>query len=1513
MAPSSKRKRDEEFPLSRQDATTQPAQSLLKNSDEVSFPRGGSSVLTPLELKQVANEAASDVLFAQKEKSTKSQSFENDRPKKKKKITKKNKNSEASSTELDESVNVVEHINFKNLKVGSILLGQITSTTKKDLCVTFTDGISGYVPITHISDHITHILEDIDDDMSDEEEKDECEKEENTHDFDELPNLNKYFKIGQWLRCSVIKNTALDAVSKKHHKKRIELSIEPSVVNPFSAEDLEKHSTVQCSVKSLEDHGATLDLGLENVTGFISKKDVPDFETLLPGSVFLANIYKKSGRSIIVNTNFSAKNSKVSHISSIDAVVPGQMVDFLCDDISSNGISGKIFGLVSSFIGISHLRTFTEEELKETYSAGSNIKCRIIASLLNKNDERVLIVSTLDQIVSLDNNIAQTEAIEAFPIGYTFDSASFLGSDSDFVYLALNEDLFGAVHRSKLGDIHISGDIQARVIGYNTIDKIYQLSTDPNALKLKYIRAADIPNGELVTGCEIINVSSDGIELKIFNGQFSAFVPPLHISDVKLSYPERKFKIGSKIKGRILEVTKRGHIIMTLKKSLVNDENKIVDDYVSAKQLQNKNEKTVATVESFKPNGCLISFFGGLRGFLPNSEISEAFVRKPEQHLRLGQTVIIKILDVDEKRFRVIASCKASNEDSQAQKLAIEKLVLGRSIIEVNVVEKTKDSVVVEDADSNLRGVIYVGHLSDSRIEQNRATIKKIKIGSKLTGVVIDKDDRTRVFNLSMKKSLIDDAKNKTLPISFSDIISLDKTTPLHGYIKSISNTGIFVAFNGKFVGLVLPSYAVESRDVDINKSFYVNQSVTSYLLRTDEENERFLLTLKNSKADQTSGAANASAISQSTENLDTIKVGDKIPARIVKVSGKHVILDLGNKITGVSFITDALNDYSVSLSDEYQNKLNKTIDATVISINTKAKKVNLSLRTNEAKQHLIESHNDIKQGDVVHGLIKNINDSGVFIYLSTNIDAFVPVSKLSDSYLKDWKKFYNPLQHVIGKVVSCESDDRILVTLRESEVNGDLKILKDYSSIEVGEIFNGNVKNVTDFGVFVKLDNTVNVTGLAHKSEIADDKIPDDLSALFGAGDRVKAIVLRVNAEKKQVSLGLKASYFSNDNYNEESNEKPMEENTEEKTETIQNADADEVIEFDNESDEDVEMEEAENSKIPISTNGLSLSTGFDWTASILDQTNDTEESEDDGDFTEIKKKSKSKKNHIVEDKTIDINTRTPESVADFERLIIGNPNSSVVWMNYMAFQLQLSEIEKAREIAERALKIINFREEAEKLNIWIAMLNLENTFGTEETLEDVFKRACQYMDSYTIHNKLISIYQMSEKLDRAAELFKTTAKKFGSEKLSIWTSWGDFLLAQNNAQEARAILANALKSLPKRNHIDIVKKFAQLEFAKGDAERGRSLFEGLIADAPKRIDIWNVYLDQEIKINEKKKVEDLFERVFTRKITRKQAKFFFNKWLVFEEGQKDDKMTSYVKAKATEFVANLGKSQSV
>lgn len=174
--------------------------------------------------------------------------------------------------------------------------------------------------------------------------------------------------------------------------------------------------------------------------------------------------------------------------------------------------------------------------------------------------------------------------------------------------------------------------------------------------------------------------------------------------------------------------------------------------------------------------------------------------------------------------------------------------------------------------------------------------------------------------------------------------------------------------------------------------------------------------------------------------------------------------------------------------------------------------------------------------------------------------------------------------------------------------------------------------------------------------------------------------------------------------------------------------------------------------SKASASTAGstLMLSGGFSWSAK--DGSDDEEESDSDDDApapTVDASKSKKQKKSIQQDLTADLQSRAPESTGDFERLLLGSPNSSFLWIQYMSFQLQISEVGKARDIGHRALKTINFREEGEKLNVWIALLNLENTFGTEDTTELLFKRAIQFNDPETVHLRMADIYEKTEKFE--------------------------------------------------------------------------------------------------------------------------------------------------------------------
>lgn len=146
----------------------------------------------------------------------------------------------------------------------------------------------------------------------------------------------------------------------------------------------------------------------------------------------------------------------------------------------------------------------------------------------------------------------------------------------------------------------------------------------------------------------------------------------------------------------------------------------------------------------------------------------------------------------------------------------------------------------------------------------------------------------------------------------------------------------------------------------------------------------------------------------------------------------------------------------------------------------------------------------------------------------------------------------------------------------------------------------------------------------------------------------------------------------------------------------------------------------------------------GFDWSGRAASPAPSSSSASDDeaeaSTSKKTKSKSKSKAGAIDLAATAPDDSR-PSTISEFDRALLSSPNSSFIWIQYMSFHLQLHEIEKARSIGRRALEKINYREEEEKLNVWMALVNLEIGFGTDESSEKVFKEASGYNDARLVH----------------------------------------------------------------------------------------------------------------------------------------------------------------------------------
>jgi rRNA biogenesis protein RRP5 len=149
-----------------------------------------------------------------------------------------------------------------------------------------------------------------------------------------------------------------------------------------------------------------------------------------------------------------------------------------------------------------------------------------------------------------------------------------------------------------------------------------------------------------------------------------------------------------------------------------------------------------------------------------------------------------------------------------------------------------------------------------------------------------------------------------------------------------------------------------------------------------------------------------------------------------------------------------------------------------------------------------------------------------------------------------------------------------------------------------------------------------------------------------------------------------------------------------------------------------------------------------------------------------------------------------------------------------------------------------------------------------------------------------------------------------------SFWLNYATFLMTtQNQPVAARALLLRATKSVPESEHRTLTAKFGALEFSSpnGDAERGRTVFEGLLGAYPKRWEIWDMYVDLERGRGKEgeERVRGLYERMAGMKMKKRRAMFVFKRWLQWEEGLENEEGVSKVKDIAAEYARKLKERQ--
>ena len=175
--------------------------------------------------------------------------------------------------------------------------------------------------------------------------------------------------------------------------------------------------------------------------------------------------------------------------------------------------------------------------------------------------------------------------------------------------------------------------------------------------------------------------------------------------------------------------------------------------------------------------------------------------------------------------------------------------------------------------------------------------------------------------------------------------------------------------------------------------------------------------------------------------------------------------------------------------------------------------------RKSAAKQALLAS---IKEGDVIDGTVKNVNDFGAFIDLG-GADGLLHISEMGWGRTESPKKAFKSGDTIRVMIKSISEDGKIALTRKFPDENPWVLALTKYA---VGNVVEGKVARLADFGAFINLEQGIDA--LLHVSQISADRV-EKPSDVLKVGDVVKAKVTDLDAEAKKISLSIKA--LLNDN----------------------------------------------------------------------------------------------------------------------------------------------------------------------------------------------------------------------------------------------------------------------------------------------------------------------------------------------------------------------------------------------
>ena len=474
---------------------------------------------------------------------------------------------------------------------------------------------------------------------------------------------------------------------------------------------------------------------------------------------------------------------------------------------------------------------------------------------------------------------------------------------------------------------------------------------------------------------------------------------------------------------------------------------------------------------------------------------AESYIAKSE--FRLEEQAQIKIGDT----FEVFVERR---KEEGGLLLSREKAIAIKVWEDIAKIQE-EDKTIEGKIESRVKGGMSVDIGVPAFLPYSQIDLRPVKDLDALIGQSFEfkilKFNRKRNNVVISRRAILEEERNKLREKMRS---LLQEGQIITGAITNITDYGLFIDMGG-MDGLCHITDLSWGRVSHPAKLYKVGQELEVKVLKYDKEHDRVSLGVKQLREDPWATVT------------DRYPIGQNTKGKVVSITDYGVFVELEEGVEGLIHVSEMTwskkprhPSKMVSVGDE--------LEIMVLNIEPETKRISLGMKQLQPNPWDLVTET-YPVGSIIEGKIKNITDFGVFIGIEEGIDGLIHVSDLS------WTE---RIKHPSEKYAKGETIQAVVLKIDKENERFSLGIKQltpdpwqaAYNNYPSGTVIEGVITNVTDFGVFVKLEE--GIEGLVHVSEISKDKVKTPVG-MYKVGDILKAIVINVSAKDRKIGLSIK------------------------------------------------------------------------------------------------------------------------------------------------------------------------------------------------------------------------------------------------------------------------------------------------------------------------------------------------------------------------------------------------------